>query len=124
MKQRFTTSLLARSDAPEVAVTTKPLPAPPAELERVFFESSCEVGHYEGALLWNSRDDFIRMTEAEADSSAKAWWEIRNISVHGDIAVAHVEDIWAGMRFDTILTMVKHDGAWRVMAKAYRIQSG
>lgn len=95
-----------------------------AELEKIFFENSCEVGHYEGKLLWNSRDDFIRMTEEEADSSAKAWWEIRNISVHGDIAVAHVEDIWAGMRFDTILTMVKHDGAWRVMAKVYRIQSG
>jgi len=93
-----------------------------AELERVFFEKSSEVGHYEGELLWNSRDAFIRMCESEADPSAKAWWEIRNISIHGDIAVAHVEDDWAGMRFDTLLTMVKHEGAWRVMAKAYRIQ--
>lgn len=94
-----------------------------AELERVFFDNSCEVGHYEGALLWNSRDDFIRMCEAEADSSAKAWWIIRNIAIHGDIAVVHVEDDWAGMRFDTLLTMLKHEGDWRVMAKAYRIQS-
>jgi len=94
-----------------------------AELERVFFENSCEVGHYEGKLLWNSRDDFIRMCEAEAGSSVKAWWMIRNISIHGDIAVVHVEDDWAGMRFDTILTMLKHEGDWRVMAKAYRIQS-
>ena len=93
-----------------------------AGLERIFFENSCEVGHYQGELLWNSRDAFIQMCEAEADSEAEAWWEIRNISIHGDIAVAHVEDIWAGMRFDTILTMVKHEGAWRVVAKAYRIQ--
>lgn len=94
-----------------------------AELERIFFERSCEVGHYEGGLLWNTRDEFIRMCEAEASSSAEAWWMIRNISIHGDIAVAHVEDEWAGMHFDTILTMLKHEGAWRVMAKAYRIQS-
>lgn len=94
-----------------------------AELERIFFEKSCEVGHYNGELLWNTRNDFIRMCEGEADSLAQAWWMIRNISIHGDIAVVHVEDDWAGMRFDTILTMLKHEGDWRVMAKAYRIQS-
>ncbi|MCL5778946.1 nuclear transport factor 2 family protein [Limibaculum sp. FT325] len=94
-----------------------------AELEQVFFENSCEVGHYDGELLWNSRDVFIRMCEEEADSSGTAWWMIRDISIHGDISVVHVEDDWAGMRFDTILMMLKHDGAWRVMAKAYRIQS-
>ena len=93
-----------------------------AELERIFFEKSCEVGHYEGELLWNSRDAFIRMCEDEADASAKAWWEIRTISIHGDIAVAHVEDVWSGMRFDTILTMLRHDGAWRVVAKTYRVK--
>ena len=93
-----------------------------ADLERIFFENSCEVGHYEGELLWNSRDDFIKMCEAEADSSLKAWWEIRNISIHGDIAVVHVEDVWAGMRFDTILTLLRHEDAWRVTAKAYRIK--
>jgi hypothetical protein len=93
-----------------------------AELERVFFENACEVGHYQGELLWNSRDAFIGMCEAEADTSATAWYAIRNISVHGDIASVHVEDIWAGMRFDTILMMLFHQGAWRVVSKVYRIQ--
>lgn len=93
-----------------------------AELERVFFEDASEVGHYEGNLLWNSRDAFIRMCEDEAGNSSKASWEIRNLSVHGDIAVAHVEDDWAGMRFDDILTMLKHEGAWRIVSKVYRIR--
>ena len=87
------------------------------ELERVFFENSSEVGHYEGELLWNTRDVFIRMCEEEGDTSATAWWSIRNLSIHGDIAVVHVEDDWAGMRFDTILTMLLHQGAWRVVSK-------
>lgn len=93
-----------------------------AGLERLFFENSCEVGHFEGELLWNSRDDFIRMCEEEADTSATAWWEICNISIAGDIAVAHVEDVWSGMRFDTILSMVRHEGIWRVMSKAFRVK--
>lgn len=92
-----------------------------AELERVFFENSYEVGHYDGELLWNSRDAFIRMCEDEGDKSATAWWSIRNLSVSGDIATVHVEDDWAGMRFDTILTMLFHQGAWRVVSKVYRI---
>lgn len=93
-----------------------------AELERVFFEDASEVGHYEGNLLWNSRDAFIRMCEDEANNSSKASWEIRNLSVHGDIAVVHVEDDWAGMRFDDILTMLKHEGVWRIVSKVYRIR--
>ena len=94
-----------------------------AELERVFFENSCEVGHYEGELLWNSRDAFIRMCEEGADKQATAWWSIRSVSVHGDIAVAHLEDEWAGMYFDTVLTMLCHKGAWRVVSKVYRIKT-
>jgi hypothetical protein len=93
-----------------------------AALERIFFEKSCEVGHYEGEVLWNSRDEFIRMCEEEADTSATAWWEIRNISITGDIAAVHVEDVWSGMRFDTILTMLRHEGVWRVMSKVFRIK--
>lgn len=94
-----------------------------AELERVFFEDASEVGHYEGELLWNSRDAFIRMCEDEAGNSSKASWTIRNLSVYGDIAVVHVEDDWAGMRFDDILTMLKHEGDWRIVSKVYRIRS-
>ena len=93
-----------------------------AQLERVFFEGASEVGHYEGKLLWNSRDAFIRMCEDEAGNSGEASWAIRNLSVHGDIAVVHVEDDWAGMRFDDILTLLRHEGAWRIVSKVYRIQ--
>ncbi|WP_168732993.1 nuclear transport factor 2 family protein [Aliigemmobacter aestuarii] len=91
-------------------------------LERVFFENASEVGHYQGELLWNSRDGFIRMCEEAADGSTDPAWTIRNLSVHGDIAVVHVEDDWAGMRFDDILTLLYHEGAWRIVSKAFRIQ--
>ncbi|MCB1379981.1 MAG: nuclear transport factor 2 family protein [Alphaproteobacteria bacterium] len=92
------------------------------ELERIFFERASEVGHYEGNLLWNSRDAFIRMCEDEGDASIKPCWAIRSLSIHGDIAVVHVQDDWAGMQFDDILTLLQHEGVWRIVSKVYHIR--
>lgn len=95
-----------------------------AGLEQVFFEKASEVGHFDGELLWNDREALIGMCEEAADGSALGHWSIRNLAVHGDIAVAHVEDDWAGMRFDDLLTLLHHDGAWRIVSKVYRVQGG
>lgn len=92
-----------------------------AELERIFFEAASEVGHYQGELLWNSRDAFIRMCEAEGDASITPNWAIRSMTIQGDIAVVQVEDDWAGMHFDDILTLLHHEGAWRIVSKVYYI---
>lgn len=91
-------------------------------LESVFFDRASEVGHFEGELLWNSRDAMIRMCEEAGNPSTNANWALRSLSVLGDIAVVHVEDDWAGMRFDDILTLLHHEGAWRIVSKVYRIQ--
>lgn len=93
-----------------------------AELERTFFESAIEVGHYEGKLLWNSREAFIRMCEDVAQVDAEPDWTIRNLAIHGDIAMVHVQNDWAGMRFDDILTLLHHEGSWRIVSKVYRIR--
>ena len=93
-----------------------------AGLERVFFEAASEVGHYQGELLWNSREAFISMCEPEGDAGADPDWTIRNLSIHGDIAVVHVQNDWAGMPFDDILTLLQHDGVWRIVSKVYRIR--
>jgi hypothetical protein len=64
----------------------------------------------------------IRMCEEAANPAANANWALRSLSVLGDIAVVHVEDDWAGIHFDDILTLVHHEGAWRIVSKVYRIQ--
>lgn len=91
-------------------------------LERIFFDRASEVGHYEGELLWNSRDAFIAMCEDAADAEAVPFWAVRSISVQGDIAMIHVENDWAGMRFDDFLTLLLHEGSWRIVSKVYRIR--
>ena len=91
-------------------------------LERIFFDKASEVGHYEGELLWNSRDAFIAMCEEAADAETDPFWAISSVSVQGDIAVVHVENDWAGMRFDDFLTLLLHEGSWRIVSKVYRIR--
>ncbi|SDC36813.1 nuclear transport factor 2 family protein [Ruegeria marina] len=91
-------------------------------LERIFFDKASEVGHYEGELLWNSRDAFIAMCEEAADAETDPFWAIRSVSVQGDIAMVHVENDWAGMRFDDYLTLLLHEGSWRIVSKVYRIR--
>jgi hypothetical protein len=93
-----------------------------AELERIFFEAASEVGHYQGKLLWNSRDAFIRMCEDEGDAAIKPAWSIRSLSIHGDIAAVHVQNDWAGMGFDDILTLLQHEGVWRIVSKVFHIR--
>ena len=92
-------------------------------LEKIFFDAASEVGHYQGELLWNSRDAFIGMCEAEANASIEVEWTIRNLSINGDIAMVHVQNDWAGMSFDDILTLLHHEGAWRIVSKVYHIRS-
>lgn len=91
-------------------------------LESVFFENACEVGHYQGELLWNTRDAFIGMCEEAGTDETDPAWTIRSLSVHGDVAVVHVQNDWAGLPFDDILTLLHHEGAWRVVSKVYRVR--
>lgn len=95
-----------------------------ARLEEAFFPDASEVGHFEGELLWNSREGFISMCEeaaAEASFAAQPW-AILGISVVGEIASVHVENRWAGMQFDDIMTLINHDGRWRIISKVFRIR--
>ena len=95
-----------------------------ARIERAFYPGFIEVGHFEGELLWNSRDAFIAMCEeAAADAPhAKPAWVIRGFTVAGDIAFVHVEDDWAGLRFDDFLTLLRDDGQWRIVSKAFHVR--
>jgi hypothetical protein len=93
-----------------------------AGLESLFFENASEVGHFQGELLWNTREAFIGMCEEAGSDSTDPAWTIRSLSVHGDIAVVHVQNDWAGLPFDDILTLLFDQGAWRIVSKVYRVR--
>ena len=95
-----------------------------AKIESVFHPKFSEIGHFEGDLLWNDREAFIGMCEeAAGDAPAgETFWAIRSLSIAGDIATVHVEDDWAGMRFDDMLTLLHHEGRWQIICKAFQVR--
>ncbi len=80
---------------------------------------SC-IGHFDGGLEWNDRDAFIAgVTGAVKTPDTDPWFSIGRISVTGDMAIAEVEDIWLGMHFDDVLTLLYHDGRWQIVSKVF-----
>ena len=91
-------------------------------LERVFHPKMSEIGHFRGDLMWNDREEFIRLCQEAVNPDAPVSWRILNLSVAGDIASVHIEDDWAGLSFDDYLLLLRSDGRWQIVAKAFRVR--
>lgn len=92
-------------------------------LERAFHPRMSEIGHYQGELMWNDREQFIRLCQEVADPGAPVPWKVLSLSVAGDIASVHIEDDWAGTSFDDYLLLLRSEGRWQIVSKAFRVRS-
>ena len=92
----------------------------PAKLRIAMHEKACSIGHFDGGLEWDSREAFIAAVNSAVTIPDPApWYVINSISVIGDMAIVHVEDIWLGERFDDALTLLKHEGRWVIASKVF-----
>ncbi len=91
-------------------------------LERAFHPRMSEIGHYQGELMWNDRERFIRLCQEVADPGAPVSWKVLSLSVAGDIASVHIEDDWAGASFDDYLLLLRSEGRWQIVSKAFRVR--
>ncbi|MCV2869732.1 nuclear transport factor 2 family protein [Defluviimonas sp. WL0002] len=92
-------------------------------LERAFHPKMNEIGHFQGELLWNDREEFIALCQEAASQDAPMIWKILSLSVAGDIASVHIEDEWAGSSFDDYLLLLRSEGRWQIVSKAFRVRS-
>ena len=93
------------------------------KLRQVMHENACEIGHYQGELLWQDREAMIAMIEEEAaDPDFDPDWQIETISLDGDVACVRVEDIWLGTRFLDTLTLLRIEGDWQIVSKVFHIR--
>lgn len=68
------------------------------------------AGPIQGLFDWNDSNGPATGLEAR----------IASIEVHGTAAVARVEaDNWTGHRFTDLFTLLKVDGAWKIMNKVF-----
>ncbi|AJD39650.1 nuclear transport factor 2 family protein [Rhizobium mongolense] len=96
-----------------------------AALRKAFHPQSTIIGHYEHAVEWLTRDEFIAAITAEgaAPPGTQPYMDITMIDVAGDAAMAKVTDEFAGMRFTDYLSMLKIDGRWTIVNKLYYLHS-
>jgi hypothetical protein len=94
-----------------------------AKLRRAFHPQSLQVGHYRGRLEYDPLDTFIAAVKAEPalEFGASYFAEIAVLEVAFDIAVVKVVDDWQGDRFTDYLTMLKRDGRWSIVNKAFTV---
>lgn len=95
-------------------------------IERIFHPKAIQVGHFAGDYEFFSRQDFVDWlkTEPAEPEGTPYRAELLNIEVTGDIAIAKVSDTCFGTDFTDYLVMVKHEGQWQIVTKAYFAHSG
>lgn len=91
-------------------------------LRRLFDARASVVGHFEGALLWQTLDEFIAETLASVGRHGVIEGRVERVDVVGDTATAVVGGRYWGLWFEDILAMVEIDGAWRIVAKTFRVR--
>jgi hypothetical protein len=95
------------------------------KLRRAMHERACEIGHFDGELLWQDRETMIAMVEqmtAEPDLNPN--WRIHSINIDGEVAIVRVEDDWVGSNYLDVLTLLRHDGRWVIVSKVFHQRQG
>jgi hypothetical protein len=92
-----------------------------AALRKAFHPRCAIIGHYENAVEWLTRDEFIAaiVAEGSAPPDTQPFMDIEAIDVEGDAASVKVTDTFAGMRFTDYLSMLKIGGRWTIVNKLY-----
>lgn len=90
-----------------------------SELRRVFHPRASVVGHFDGALEFTDLDGFIAGTTAAKTGDRPFEYRVEGLTLVGDTAVITVGGYSYGAWFTDHLSMIRIDGAWRIVAKTF-----
>lgn len=95
----------------------------PVKLRDAMHPKCSIIGHFEGDLEWDGREDFIiTVHKATIAPDPSPWHAINAISIAGDVATVQVENIWLGMHYDDTLALLRHEGRWVIVSKAFYLR--
>lgn len=96
-----------------------------AALRQAFHPAASIIGNYQGAVEWLALDGFIGaiLAEPPAQAGSTPFIDVQGIDITGDAATAKVVDDFAGMRFTDFLSLLKIDGAWKIVNKLYYLHA-
>jgi len=91
------------------------------KLARAFHPRACIVGNYQGQLEWQTLEEFVAECK-EASGHAGAYeWRIGGLSFQGDTALVRFGGQLAGDRYSDDLSLLRIDGAWRIVHKTWYV---
>jgi hypothetical protein len=90
-------------------------------LRAAFHPRAASIGHFDGALEWQSVEEFAEACAAEAIPAGAPvpLYAIEAISIAGDTAQVRGVNVWAGLDFRDSLTLLCDEGRWRIVTKVF-----
>ncbi len=95
-------------------------------IEKAFHPKAIQVGHFGQTYEFLSRQEFVDWIKtAKTDPVGTPYVaEIISVEITGDVAVVRVTDTCFGADFTDYLVMVRHDGIWQIVTKAFFVHGG
>ena len=90
-------------------------------LARAFHPRACIVGNYQGQLEWQTFEEFVAECKEAAGDAGAYGWRIDGLSFQGDTALVRLRDQFAGEWYSDDLSMLRIDGAWRIVHKTWYV---
>ncbi|WP_373503221.1 nuclear transport factor 2 family protein [Aestuariivirga sp.] len=90
-------------------------------LNRAMHPLCMQAGHFGGQYEFCNRYAFIESLQSAVMEAPGTPYkaQIVTIDITGDVAVAKVTDDCFGTSFTDYLTLIKHDGKWQIVMKAF-----
>jgi len=93
-----------------------------ARLARAFHPRACIVGNYQGGQLeWQTLEEFVAECKEAASHAGAYGWRINDLSFEGDTARVMLRGQFAGDLYSDDLSMLRIDGAWRIVHKTWYV---
>ena len=90
-------------------------------LTRAFHPRASIVGNFQGKLEWQTFEEFVEECKQAAASPGAYEWRIDGLSFQGDTALVRLGDEFAGDWYSNDLSMLRIDGAWRIVHKTWYV---
>jgi len=88
-------------------------------LARAFHPRACIVGNEQGELFWATLDEFVADCKHGFEEAGPHEWCIDGVSFLGDTALVRLGGRYAGVWYSDDLSMLRIDGAWRIVHKTF-----
>jgi hypothetical protein len=93
-----------------------------AALKEAFHPQATIVGYYEGHLILDARDDFIRAIESmpiPATQGEAYEKETTFVEMSGSVSIARMRELYQGLIFTNYFTLIEIDSRWAIINKVF-----